>query len=181
MAFVDLARNALVLKVVVAGPPAVGKTSRLEQIGGFAQYGSGMTGHTSMATLDLVSEGTSRPVKIELYEWHGPEKADVRSKALFAGLDGLVYIADAREDRFIDTQRQLEFLIKVAGRSRIARLPALLMLGQMDEGLLRVASIEKELDPVVTWSDRFDAAIDDEQRWVEAARVLGEVMLARLV
>jgi len=184
VAFVDLSRNRLVLKVVVAGPPAVGKTERLEQvgeIGRFAAFGTSVLGKSNMAVLPLEAAGTKRPVEIELYEWHGPERADVRAKSIFTGLDGLVYIADAREDRFVDTKKQLEFLVKEAGRSRLARLPGLLVLGMMDEGLLRVSSLEPKLDPGLTWSDRLEASIDDAGPFVEAVRVLGEVMLARVL
>lgn len=181
MAFVDLNRNVLVLKVVVAGPPAVGKTTRLEQIGRFQTYGSRTSGKTNMATMALASEGTTRPVEIELYEWHGPERADVRAKALFTGLDGVVYIADAREDRFVDTANHFDFLIKEAGSSRLTRLPGLLILGQMDEGLLRLPGLSKRLQRGPTWTERLELAIEDDQPWLEAVRLFGEAMLTRMV
>ena len=184
MAFVDLARNRLVLKVVVAGPPAVGKTTRLEHVeteGRFASFGSSVTGRTNMAVLSIEAEGASRPVEIELYEWHGPERADVRSKALFTGLDGLVYVADAREDRFVDTVNQFEFLVKEAGASRLRRLPGLLVLGQMDEGLLRLPTIEKRLQRGPTWSEKVSADHEDAGAFLEALKLFGELMLARIL
>lgn len=183
MAFVDLSRNRLVLKVLLAGPPAVGKTERLGQIGDvgrFTPFGTSVIGRSNMAVLPLKATATKRPVEIELYEWHGPERADVRAKRMFTGLDGMVYIADAREDRFVDTQKQFEFLIKEAGRSRLARLPGLLLLGMMDEGLLRLSAIASKLDGGPTWSDQLELSIDDADAFVEAIRVLGEVMLARI-
>ena len=61
MAFVDLKKNVLVLKAVLAGPPAVGKTTRLEQLGQFATFGSMTSGRTNMATLPLASRCTSTP------------------------------------------------------------------------------------------------------------------------
>ncbi len=181
MAFVDLQKNKLVLKVVLAGPPAVGKTERLEQIGEVGQnhrFGSSLMGPTQMATLPLTAERDGRPVHIEVYEWHGPEKADVRAKGLFVGLDGIVYIADAREDRYVDSVRQFEFLVKQAGKSKVRRLPGLLVLGMKDEGVLRLSSLEKKLVGP-TWSDRIETEVDDAEPFIEAMRVFGEVMMAR--
>lgn len=183
MAVVDLRRDVLVLKVVLTGPPAVGKTERLEQIGQVgrsARFGSTALGPTRMASLALTSEREGRAVEIEVYEWHGPEKADVRTKGLFVGLDGLIYIADAREDRYVDTIKQLEFFVEHLGMSKARRLPGLLVLGQMDEGLLRLSTLAPELKGP-TWSDRVEVDIDDADRFVEAVRLYGEVMLSRLV
>ncbi len=181
MAFVDLRQNKLVLKVVLAGPPAVGKTERLEQIGEVGKlhhFGSSLTGPTAMATLPLTAERDGRPVEIEVYEWHGPEKADVRAKGIFVGVDGIVYVADAREDRYVDSVRQFEFLVKQAGKSKVARLPGLLVLGMKDEGVLRLGSLEKKLMGP-TWSDRIETDFDDAAPFIEAMRVFGEVMMAR--
>lgn len=180
LAFVDLARNTLVLKAILAGPPAVGKTSRLAQIGRVETFGSATSGITQMAALPLASEATSRPVEIEVYEWHGPERADVRGKGLFTGLDGLIYVADARESRYVDTGRVFDFLLDEAGKTRIARLPSLLVLGRTDEGLLRLPHIEKRLKGA-TWSDRLEAKLEENERFLEAVRVFGEVMLARVI
>lgn len=182
MAIVDLQRDVLVLKVVLTGPPAVGKTERLEQIGQqgrSAAFGS-KAGPTRMACLGLTSESEGRAVEVEVYEWHGHEKADVRAKGMVLGLDGLIYIADAREDRFVDTVRQLEYFIDHAGKSRVQRLPSLLVLGHGDEGLLRLKSIAPKLKGV-TWADQVECSIDDAESFVEAVRVYGEVMLARLL
>ena len=181
MAFVDLKRNVLVLKVVLTGPPAVGKTERLEQLGQVgrsARFGSTAMGPTRMASLPLTSEREGRAVEVEVYEWHGPEKADVRAKGIYVGLDGLIYMADAREDRYVDTVRQLGFFIDQAGKSKVARLPGLLVLGQRDEGLLRLSTLAPKLSGL-TWSDRFEGEIEDAEGFVEAVRVFGEVMLAR--
>lgn len=183
MAFVDLQRNVLVLKVVLAGPPAVGKTHRLEQIGEAGRlrpFGSSMVGKTQMAALPLTTDKEGRAVEIEVYEWHGPEKADVRAKGLFVGLDGIIYIADAREDRYVDSVKQLEFLVEQVGKSKVARIPGLLVLGQMDEGLLRLSSLESKLKGP-TWAKRMEPAAEDAEGFVEAVRVYGEVMLARLL
>ena len=181
MAFVDLKQNKLILKVVLAGPPAVGKTERLEQVGAVGKlehFGSSLTGPTQMATLPLTTEREGRAVEIEVYEWHGPEKADVRAKGLFVGLDGIVYVADARQDRYVDSVAQFEFLVKNAGKSKVARLPGVLILGMMDEGVLRLSSFEEKLRGP-TWSDRLELSIDDAEPFVEALRLFGEVMLAR--
>lgn len=181
MAIVDLARNTLVLKVVLAGPPAVGKSSRLDQIGAQGKrmrFGSRLTGESELATLPLASEGSVRPVELEIYEWHGPEKADLRARALFTGLDGIIYIADAREDRHGDTRGQFHFLVENAGKTRVHRLPGLLLLGHMDEGLLRLSSFEKDLVGP-TWSERLEAGIEEHERFMEAIKLFGEVMLAR--
>lgn len=181
MAIVDLHRNILVLKVVLTGPPAVGKSERLEQLalqGKSACFGSSAQGPTRMATLPLTSEKEGRSVEVEVYEWHGREKADVRAKGLFIGLDGLIYMADAREDRYVDTVRQLEFFVDQVGKSKIQRLAGLLVLGQMDEGLLRLSSFAGKL-PGPTWASQLEADVDEAERFVEAVRVYGEVMLAR--
>ncbi len=182
MAIVDLQRDVLVLKVVLTGPPAVGKTERLEQIGHqgrSACFGS-KAGPTRMACLGLTSESEGRAVEVEVYEWHGLEKADVRAKGLLLGLDGLIYIADARDDRFVDTIRQLEHFIDNAGKSRVQRLPGLLVLGHADEGLLRLRMLAPKLKGV-TWADQVECSIDDADIFVEAVRVYGEVMLARML
>ena len=183
MAHVDLARDTLVLKVVLAGPPAVGKTARLEQlaaVGREARFGTSVMGPQEMAILPLRSERGRRKVEIEVYEWHGRERADVRAKGLFVGLDGLIYIADARADRLVDTVRQLEFLAQTAGMSKLRRLPSLLLLGHADEGELRLASIEPRLNGPI-WSDRLEMGVEEDVAFVERVRVYGEVMLARLL
>ncbi len=183
MAFVDLKRDRLILKVVLAGPPAVGKTDRLDQIGRAGRretFGSSVIGPTQMGVLPIEAEREGRPVELEIYEWHGLEKADVRMRGLFVGLDGLIYIADARQDRHVDTVRQFQYLVQTAGKSKIQRLPALLLLGQMDEGLLRLASLEEQL-PGPTWSERLELPIDESEPFLEALRVYGEVMLARVL
>lgn len=181
MAFVDLAKKRLVLKVLLSGPPAVGKTVRLDQVGGVGRrhnFGSGLMGPTQMAVLPLEVQREGRPVEIELYEWHGPEKADVRAKGIFVGVDGVVYLADAREDRYIDSVRQFQFLVEQMGKSKMARLPALLLMGRLDEGLLRLASFEGKLFGP-TWSDKLEVPHDQPEPFLEALRVYGEVMLAR--
>lgn len=181
MAFVDLEKNQLVLKVVLAGPPASGKTERLHQIGAqgkLQSFGSRVIGEMHMAELPLAAEGSIRPVCIEVYEWHGPERIDVRGKALFTGLDGIIYVADARQDRYVDTTKQFEFLVDKAGKTRVQRLPGLLVLGHMDEGLLRLSAFEKGLEGP-TWSERIEASVDDAAPFLEAVRLFGEVMLAR--
>lgn len=186
MAFVDLARDRLVLKMLVAGPPAVGKSERLLQLGcstgarRVVEFGRTPLGPQRMASFDLDASREGRPVEIEAYEWHGPERADVRGRGLFAGLDGLVYIADARAERQVDTVGQLRFLVRELGRSRIARLPSLLLLGRMDEGLARLSTFESDLTDLV-WGQRLEAPIEDAERFIEAVRLLGESMLARLV
>ena len=181
MAFVDLRQNKLILKVVLTGPPAVGKTERLEQLGAVGRldhFGSSLTGPTQMATLPLKTEREGRDVEIEVYEWHGPEMADVRAKGLFVGVDGILYIADARQDRYVDSVAQFEFLVKNAGRSKIARLPGVLLLGMMDEGVLRLSAFEEKLRGP-TWSDRLELSVDDAEPFIEAMRLFGEMMMAR--
>jgi hypothetical protein len=183
MAFVDLGRKKLILKVVLAGPPAVGKTERLDQIGACGRremFGSRVTGETQMAVLPLTAERDGREVEIEVYEWHGPERADVRAKSLWVGLDGIVYIADAREDRYVDSTRQFEFLVENAGKSKIQRLSGLLLLGRIDEGLLRLSSFEGKLYGPI-WSERLELPIEESDRFVEAMRLYGETMLARVL
>lgn len=183
MAFVDLQRGKLILKVVLAGPPAVGKTERLWQIaenGRRHRFGSRVTGETQVAILPLTAERDGRAVEIEVYEWHGLEKADVRARAMFTGVDGIVYIADAREDRYVDSVRQFEFLVENAGKSKVRRLPGLLLLGQMDAGLLRLSSFESKLNGP-TWSDRLELPLADAETFVEAIRVFGELMLVRVL
>lgn len=186
MAFVDLARDRLIFKVLVAGPPAVGKSERLWQLGHatgerrVAEFGRTPLGPQRMARFDLEVERDGRPVELEAYEWHGPERADVRGKGLFFGLDGLVYIADARAERLVDTVRQFKFLVGQLGRSRVVRVPSLLVLGRMDEGLLRLSALEPELG-VFAWGQRFEAPLDEHAAFLEAVRLLGESILARVV
>jgi hypothetical protein len=186
MAFVDLGRNRLVLKALVAGPPAVGKSERLWQLGHasgerrVAELGQTPLGPQRMAWLDLEVAREGRPVVLEAYEWHGPERADARGKGLFTGLDGLVYIADARPERQVDTVRQLEFLVGQLGRSRVGRIPSLLALGRMDEGLARLSTLEPELVGIA-WGQRLERPIQDEAGFLEAVRLLGESMLARVL
>ena len=163
------------------GPPAVGKSTRLEQLGEAGRserFGSTLSGPTRMAALPLTSEREGRAVEVEVYEWHGAEKADIRAKGLFVGLDGLIYVADAREDRYVDTVGQLDYFVEVAGKSKVQRLPGLLVLGQMDEGFLRLPTLAPKLKGP-TWSAKLEAPVDDAAPFVEAVRVFGEVMLAR--
>lgn len=186
MAFVDLSRNRLVLKALMAGPPAVGKSERLWQLGHAADqrrvhaFGQTPLGPQRMATIDLESAQSGRPVEMEVYEWHGPERADARGKGLLSGLDGLIYLADARADRQVDTVRQLAFLVEKLGRSRVVRLPTLLALGRMDEGLARISTLEPELSGIV-WGQRLEVPLQDKTAFIEATLLLGESMLARLV
>jgi GTPase SAR1 family protein len=183
MAFVDLQRNKLVLKVVMTGPPAVGKSERIEQIGKVGRqerYGSTVLGPTQIGVLPLTSEREGREVEIEVYEWHGPEKADIRFKGMFVGIDGLIFVADARQDRRKDTVAQFEYLVETAGKSKIQRLPAILMLGQMDEGLLRLSAFDEKLQGP-TWSERLELPLEESEPFIEALRVYGEVMLARVL
>jgi hypothetical protein len=183
LAFVDLKRDRLILKVVLTGPPAVGKTERLDQIGKVGRrigYGSTALGPTQMAILPIEAEREGRPVEIEVYEWHGLEKADVRTRGMFVGIDGLIYIVDARQDRHVDSVAQFEHLVETAGKSKLRRLPAVLMLGQMDEGLLRLASFEEQLQGP-TWSERLELPLEQSEPFIEALRVYGEVMLARVL
>jgi hypothetical protein len=183
LAFVDLKRDRLILKVVLAGPPAVGKTERLDQIGRIGKrlnYGSTALGPTQMAVLPIQAQREGRPVEVEVYEWHGLEKADLRMRGMFVGIDGLIYMADARGDRHVDTVAQFEHLVETAGKSKIQRLPAMMLLGQMDEGLLRLASFEGALQGP-TWSDRLELPIEESEPFIEALRVYGEVMLARVL
>ncbi|MCB9654936.1 MAG: hypothetical protein H6729_12485 [Deltaproteobacteria bacterium] len=181
MAFVDLKRNRLIFKLVIAGPPEVGKTTRLEQVGesgSFHEFGTSAAGRCRMARLPLEGLKDGRLAELELYEWHGPERADIRAKGLFVGLDGLVYMPDAREDRFVDSCRTFTFLEERAGRSKIARLPALLALGRKDEGTLRLERFEsKLLGP--SWTHRVEAAFEDAEPFVETLRLYGEVVLTR--
>ena len=183
MATVDLRRDVLVLKVVLTGPPAVGKSCRLEQLGEVGRserFGSTTSGPTRMAVLPLTSEREGRAVELEVYEWHGLERADVRAKGLFVGLDGLIYVADAREDRYVDTVGQLDYFVEVAGKSKVQRLPGLLVLGQMDEGLLRLPTLATKLKGPA-WSARVELPLEAAEPFVEAVRVFGEVMLARIL
>lgn len=181
MAFVETAKNKLLLKVVLAGPPAVGKSTRLDQIaaeGRRESFGSKLLARTEMAIFPLAVPDSPRSVEMEIYEWHGPEKVDVRAKALFVGLDGLIYVADAREDRWIDTTKGFEFLLEEAGKSRIQRVPGLLLLGHQDEGLLRLPRFVDELEGP-TWCTTVDAPVDEAAPFLEALRLFGEAMLAR--
>ena len=184
MAFVDLAKNQLVLKVVVAGPPAVGKTHRLEQLCSPKEptlFGSHSAGKTRMAALELEGNATTRTVVVEAYEWHGHERADIRAKALFTGMDGVIYIADAREDRYVDTKNTYEYLMKEAGRTRLIRLPGLLLLGQKDQGLLRLNSFKSVFAHGPTWSEKLELDENQADEFVESVRLFAEVMLARVV
>ncbi len=185
MAFVDLDANRLILKAVLAGPPATGKTTRLEQVGKderglFTVIGSSVSGRCNVARLHLETESSTRPVTMEIYEWHGPERADARNQSLFKGLDGFIYLADAREDRFVDTVNVFDFLVKTAGKSRIQRIPALLMLGRTDEGLLQLPFIESKLEGP-SWSERLAPPIEETETFLETLRVFGEVMMARVL
>ena len=182
MAFVDLARNQLILKVVLAGPPAVGKTTRLLQLASsseLVEYGSQSTGETQMAAFQIDRPEGQRTVVVETYEWHGHERADVRGKAIFTGLDGVIYLADAREDRYIDTKSTYDYLSKTMGRTRINRLPGLLLMGQMDEGLLRLGSFSSVFSRGPTWSQKLQIPIDDAESFKESVLLFAEAMLAR--
>lgn len=182
----DLVQRQLVLKALLAGPPAVGKSERLWQLGHagglrrVAEFGRTPLGPQRMASFDLDAREEGRPVVLEAYEWHGPERADARGRGLFTGLDGLIYVADARAERHVDTVRQLQFLVEKLGRPRVSRLPALLVLGRMDEGLARLRTLEPSLTGV-SWGHRAELPIEDTEGFLESVRLLGHAMLARLV
>jgi hypothetical protein len=180
MAFVDLNRNVLILKAVLAGPPAVGKSRRLAQLAERGQRGSFRAAGTTVdfVSVPLPQGDRVKAVELEVYEWHGLERADVRGKGLFVGLDGVIYIADAREDRYIDTVRCFEHLRDQVGKSRMRRLPGLLVLGQMAEGLLRLGMLETKLK-ALTWSRRWEQPLEDADAFVDAVCLHGEVMLER--
>jgi hypothetical protein len=182
MAFVDLSRDTLVLKVLLAGPPASGKSERLTELGargeGVRTFGSRLLAETTYTVVQLDSVSTRRAVELEIYEWHGPEKVDIRARSLFTGLDGLIYLADARADRLVDTQGTLAFLRETSGRTRLARIPALLVRARGDEGLLGLDALERKLDGV-SWSLRFDGPLGDPG-FPDAVLLLGEAMLARV-
>ena len=187
MAFVDLKRDILVLKVILAGPPAVGKTERLAQLGlegRSATFSMTALGPQRMAVIETRAGGPTpddeRVVEVEFYEWHGPEKADVRAKGLFVGLDGLIYMVDAREDRYVDSVNHFDFLLKTAGKSKIQRLPGLMVLGQRDSGLLRAQRFLDKLQGPA-WSAPVELPIDDASGFVEAVRLYTEAMLARIL
>jgi GTPase SAR1 family protein len=184
MAFVDLAKDQLILKVVLAGPPAVGKSTRLEQLSkpeAIQSFGSHPAGKTQMATVFVEAPGTTRQVLVEIYEWHGHEKADVRRKTLFTGLDGLFFIVDAREDRYQDTKNTYEFLMKEAGRSRITRLPGLRLLGQKDQGLLRLRSFKSVFKIGPKWVQSLEENHDCADELTKAIPLFADAMLRRMV
>lgn len=183
MAFVDAKRKKLILKVVLAGPPCAGKSERLAQLaaaGRGHKFGSKIAGETEVAVLELKAEKDGRDVEIEVYEWHGHERADLRMKGMFVGLDGVIYMADAREDRHGDSVGTFDFLVEKAGKSKLLRLPGLLMLGNKDVGLLRLSSFDGKLYGP-TWSEKLELNIEEAEPFVEAVRVFGEVMLVRSV
>ena len=132
-----------------------------------------------MAALRIDRPDGQRTVVVETYEWHGHETADVRGKALFTGLDGVIYIADAREDRYVDTKNTYEYLSKTMGRTRINRLPGLLLMGQTDEGLLRLSSFASVFSRGPTWSQKLQIAADDSDSFRESVLLFAEAMLAR--
>ena len=100
---------------------------------------------------------------------------------MFTGLDGVIYIADAREDRYVDTKKTYEYLMKEAGRTRLIRLPGLLLIGQKDEGLLRLASFKSTFAHGPTWSQKLDIDLEPGESFVESVRLFAEVMLSRVI
>lgn len=109
----------------------------------------------------------------------GPRRSTSGPKRV-VGLDGLIYVADAREDRWIDTTKGFEFLLDEAGKSRIQRVPGLLVLGHQDEGLLRLPRFIDELEGP-TWCTSVDSPVDEAAPFLEALRLFGEAMLARVL
>lgn len=156
MAFVD-PKLGLVLKVLVAGPPASGKTSFIDSMGlhlaeckqfELAQFPLGpQTGIVGRWK-------TGRPCCLEVYEFHGHEHLDRRGQRLLVGLDGLIYLADSRPERWVDTYNQLNEIIRRLGRRTLQTRATLLVRGRPDVGLMTLPAIEREL-PYLAWTGRF--------------------------
>jgi hypothetical protein len=58
----------------------------------------------------------------------------------------------------------------------------MLILGRRDEGLLQMPMVEKKLEGP-TWSQKLDHPLDEDEgeALVEALRLFGELMLARVL
>ena len=71
-------------------------------------------------------------------------------------------------------------LHRAAGKSKVRRLPTLFVLGQKDEGELSGPALRERLTQV-TWSDHFDAPVEDADGFVQKLHLFAEVLLARTV
>lgn len=141
MGFVSLSTNELVIKLFVAGAPGVGKSHRVRQlaaIGEVIDFGAPNDKPRTAARVPLPPDpeagpGTRRPL-LEVYEWHGYETVDLRGRRFDAGVDAVLYLADARQGRIRESGQVFRALVSRLGRSRMRRMPLWLMLGQSDQG-----------------------------------------------
>ena len=163
MAFVNLKKKEVQVKVVYYGPGRGGKTTNLEYI--YNKFKSRIK--TEMVTIKTHGERTlffdflpfnvgkirGYDVKIQLYTVPGQVKYDATRRLVLRGVDGIVFVADSmavRREKNILSLRNLQKNL-VTFRKSIFKIPIVLQYNKKDlakQGipLLPVQILEKDLN-----------------------------------
>ena len=163
MAFVNLKKKEVQVKVVYYGPGRGGKTTNLEYI--YNKFKSRIK--TEMVTIKTHGERTlffdflpfnvgkirGYDVKIQLYTVPGQVKYDATRRLVLRGVDGIVFVADSmavRREKNILSLRNLQKNL-VTFRKSIFKIPIVLQYNKKDlakQGipLLPMQILEKDLN-----------------------------------
>ena len=164
MAFVNLKKKEIQVKIVYYGPGRGGKTSNLEYI--YGKFGKRI--NTEMVTVKTHGERTlffdflpfdigsinGYVVKIQLYTVPGQVNYNATRRLVLRGVDGIVFVADSmavrREKNILALKNLQENLADY--KKSIFKIPFVLQYNKMDlkeQGipLLPVKTLERDLNP----------------------------------
>lgn len=163
MAFVNLKKKEIQVKIVYYGPGRGGKTSNLEYI--YSKFAKRI--NTEMVTVKTHGDRTlffdflpfdigvvnGYDVKIQLYTVPGQVKYNATRRLVLRGVDGIVFVADAmvvRREKNILALKNLQENLAVYKKS-IFQIPFVMQYNKMDlkeHGipLLPVSVLEKDLN-----------------------------------
>jgi signal recognition particle receptor subunit beta len=163
MAFVNLKKKEIQVKIVYYGPGRGGKTSNLEYI--YRKFAKRI--NTEMVTVKTHGDRTlffdflpfdiglinGYDVKIQLYTVPGQVKYNATRRLVLRGVDGIVFVADAmavrREKNILSLKNLQENL--AAYKKSIFKIPFVMQYNKMDlkeQGipLLPVETLERDLN-----------------------------------
>ncbi|MBT8371564.1 MAG: GTPase domain-containing protein [Desulfobacterales bacterium] len=163
MAFVNLKKKEIQVKIVYYGPGRGGKTSNLEYV--YKKFAKRI--NSEMVTVKTHGDRTlffdflpfdigvisGYDVKIQLYTVPGQVKYNATRRLVLRGVDGIVFVADAmavRREKNIISLKNLEENL-VSYKKTISQLPFVIQYNKIDlkeQGipLLPLAVLEKDLN-----------------------------------
>lgn len=191
MALIDLQRKLIILKVVYAGPTLGGKTTNLRVLHGMLPEMRGRelemiagpderTRFHDRMPLDLGDIDGVR-VGVTLYTVPGQEELANRRRAVLAGADGIVFVADSdivRLGENVTAVRELERLLG-ANASNGPKTPVVIQYNKRD---LAAAADINDLEAVLNtrhWP-AFPATVVQQVGVVETARTICTLALRNL-